>query len=59
MNKNIQGHLFALTANILWGLMAPVGNLSIKDIDMSTALAKKSKARQDIVKMCIRDRCGT
>ena len=24
MNKNIQGHLFALTANILWGLMAPV-----------------------------------
>ena len=28
---------------------APVVNLSIKDIDMSTALAKKSKARQDIV----------
>ena len=28
---------------------APVANLSIKDIDMSTALAKKSKARQDIV----------
>lgn len=27
----------------------PVVNLSIKDIDMSTALAKKSKARQDIV----------
>jgi len=28
---------------------APVINLSIKDIDMSTVLAKKSKARQDII----------
>ena len=25
MNKNVQGHIFALTANILWGLMAPIG----------------------------------
>ncbi len=25
MKKNIQGHLFALSANILWGLMAPIG----------------------------------
>ena len=29
MNKNIQGHLFALTANILWGLMAPVGKSAL------------------------------
>ena len=26
MNKNVQGHIFALTANILWGLMAPIGD---------------------------------
>ena len=26
MNKNVQGHIFALTANILWGLMAPIAN---------------------------------
>ena len=29
MNKNIQGHLFALTANILWGLMALVGKSAL------------------------------
>ena len=29
MNKNIQGHLFALTANILWGLMAPIGKSAL------------------------------
>ena len=29
MNKNIQGPLFALTANILWGLMAPVGKSAL------------------------------
>ena len=29
MNKNIQGHLAALTANILWGLMAPVGKSAL------------------------------
>lgn len=28
---------------------APVVNLSTKDIDMSAVLAKKSKARQDII----------
>ena len=22
INKNVQGHLFALTANVMWGLMA-------------------------------------
>ena len=31
MNKNIQGHLFALTANILWGLMAPVGKSALAE----------------------------
>lgn len=25
MNKNLQGHLLALSANVLWGLMAPIG----------------------------------
>ncbi|MDE6348957.1 MAG: DMT family transporter [Bacteroides sp.] len=29
MNKNIQGHLFALTANILWGLMASIGKSAL------------------------------
>lgn len=29
MNKNTQGHLFALTANILWGLMAPIGKSAL------------------------------
>ena len=29
MDKNIQGHLFALTANILWGLMAPIGKSAL------------------------------
>ncbi|WP_018668771.1 DMT family transporter [Bacteroides gallinarum] len=31
MNKNIQGHLAALTANILWGLMAPVGKSALAE----------------------------
>ena len=32
MNKNIQGHLFALTANILWGLMAPCRQIRISRV---------------------------
>ena len=24
-SKNLYGHLFALTANVMWGLMAPIG----------------------------------
>lgn len=31
MNRNVQGHLFALTANILWGLMAPVGKSALAE----------------------------
>lgn len=31
MNKNIQGHLAALTANILWGLMAPIGKSALAE----------------------------
>ena len=23
-NKNLHGHLFALTANVMWGLMSPI-----------------------------------
>lgn len=29
INKNVQGHLFALTANVLWGLMAPIGKSAL------------------------------
>ncbi|WP_373799552.1 DMT family transporter [Bacteroides heparinolyticus] len=31
MKKNIQGHLFALSANILWGLMAPIGKSALTE----------------------------
>ncbi|MBD9091841.1 MAG: DMT family transporter [Bacteroides oleiciplenus] len=31
MNKNVQGHIFALTANILWGLMAPIGKSALME----------------------------
>ncbi|WP_297674966.1 DMT family transporter [uncultured Bacteroides sp.] len=31
MNKNLKGHLFALTANILWGLMAPIGKSTLME----------------------------
>ena len=31
MNKNIQGHVFALSANILWGLMAPIGKSALAE----------------------------
>ena len=31
LDKNIQGHLFALTANILWGLMAPIGKSALAE----------------------------
>ena len=24
-SKNLHGHLFALTANVMWGLMSPIG----------------------------------
>lgn len=28
-NKNLQGHLFALTANVMWGLMSPIGKSAL------------------------------
>lgn len=31
MNKHIQGHIFALSANILWGLMAPIGKSALAE----------------------------
>lgn len=31
ISKNAQGHLFALTANVLWGLMAPIGKFALQE----------------------------
>ena len=31
MNKNVQGQIFALTANMLWGLMAPIGKSALME----------------------------
>lgn len=31
MNKNTQGHVFALSANVLWGLMAPIGKSALME----------------------------
>lgn len=31
MSKNVHGHLFALTANVLWGLMAPIGKSALME----------------------------
>ena len=31
MNNNVQGNIFALTANILWGLMAPIGKSALME----------------------------
>lgn len=31
MNKNLQGHLLALSANVLWGLMAPIGKSALSE----------------------------
>ncbi len=30
-NKNLHGHLFALTANIMWGLMSPIGKSALQE----------------------------
>lgn len=31
ISKNTQGHLFALTANIMWGLMSPIGKSALQE----------------------------
>lgn len=31
ISKNLQGHLFALTANVMWGLMAPIGKSALQE----------------------------
>lgn len=31
ISTNLQGHLFALTANIMWGLMAPIGKSALEE----------------------------
>lgn len=30
-DKNIKGHLFALTANVMWGLMSPIGKSALQE----------------------------
>lgn len=30
-NKNLHGHLFALTANVMWGLMSPIGKSALEE----------------------------
>ena len=30
-NKNLHGHLFALTANVMWGLMSPIGKSALQE----------------------------
>ena len=30
-NKNLHGHLFALTANVMWGLMSPIGKTALQE----------------------------
>ena len=30
-SKNLQGHLFALTANVMWGLMSPIGKSALQE----------------------------
>ena len=30
-SKNLHGHLFALTANVMWGLMAPIGKSALQE----------------------------
>ena len=30
INKNVQGHLYALTANVMWGLMTPIGKSALQ-----------------------------
>lgn len=36
MNKNIYGHLLALSANIMWGLMAPIGKSAMSEFSAFT-----------------------
>lgn len=30
-SKNLYGHLFALTANVMWGLMSPIGKSALQE----------------------------
>lgn len=30
-SKNLRGHLFALTANVMWGLMSPIGKSALQE----------------------------
>ncbi len=29
-SNNLYGHLFALTANVMWGLMSPIGKSALR-----------------------------
>ena len=30
-SKNLRGHLFALSANVMWGLMSPIGKSALQE----------------------------
>ena len=40
INKNVQGHLFALTANVMWGLMAPIGKFALQEFSALSVTAE-------------------
>ena len=33
-SKNLYGHLFALTANVMWGLMSPIGKSALQELSL-------------------------
>lgn len=35
-NKNLHGHLFALTANVMWGLMSPIGKSALQEFSATS-----------------------
>jgi EamA domain-containing membrane protein RarD len=54
MNKNVQGHIFALTANILWGLMAPIGKSALMEFSaLSVTTFRMVGSRLFLATVCI------
>ena len=53
INKNVQGHLFALTANVMWGLMAPIGKFALQEFSALsvTTFRMVAKGQQDWKKL--------
>ena len=49
-NKNLHGHLFALMANVMWGLMSPIGKSALQEFSAISVTTFRIGCREVVMR---------